>query len=279
MANIIPLHGGESLTAKETGNANAASYEYLLSGYDSDVLAMAAIDAYKGPTATVRGAVLVFDQIQLKHVECDIYRATVSYVDPEKQEQQDNSDESPQWTFSVTGETIHVTRGKAVRQAFPLGAQPDTFGGAINVEKDSKGKWKIKGIDVEEPLLGITIDFKIPQPLDPPALARQLARSAKKTNKTVWYGFQPTEVLFKGARVSGKRREKWSMQYEFAASENVVIDVGGAVGACTKRGFDYFWVYYTPKIGPDEQVVPDPTYAFSHMMYDEFEFRDLGLGG
>lgn len=281
MPYIIPQHGGEDVSAKLADNGDRAAYTFRLVGYASDFHAMAAIDAYKGPTVLVRGKVLVADSIDLAHVETNIYEATVNYIHPDKQKEEEPEDDAPTLSLDVTGQTVRQTHGFSVRNAYPDGADPDTFGGAINVEKDSKGRLKINGVEVEVPLMQINVDGRIPTPGDPFELGRQLARRAQKTNSTVWYGFQPGELLFQGAQVTGKRREKWNMRYKMAHSENIVKDVPN-IGLCQKRGFDYFWVYSVPVVKETpqgEMFVPQAVYAFSHQMYEEFEFRELGMGG
>lgn len=282
MSTIIPLHGGEGLDLKTNGTGSAMQFEYLLVGYDSLSTSKTALKQFVPGALSLDTKIFSLDSFKVDHAEADIYHGTVKYIDEEAQkEDQQQENEAPQWSFDITGQTIHQTHGFAVRDAFPQGTAKDLFRGAINVERDTKGNLKIGGVDVEVPLLGITLDVKIRQPANPPEFARTLARAMHKTNSNSWYGFDAGEVLFRGARVSGKLRDKWQMQYQFAASENINVSIPG-IGSIPKRGFDYLWVHSRPKIDTTDEgelIVPAAYHAFTHVMYGEFDFRQLGIGG
>lgn len=286
MSFIIAKQAGEDIKVDAVGNATTVDITYMVSGYSSDVLAQAAFDTYIRSylNHNIAGRALTFTGNDLKHIECEHYEAVAHYATLEAQGDGGGGEEqqTPEWGFDISGETVHKTHGYAVRDAFPLGAPKDLFGGAINVEKDSKGRLKVNGVDDEESLLQMYCDFKIPMPGDPPAFARNLANVANHTNLNVWYGFQPGEILFRGASIKGRIGEKWNMRYTFLASPSVVVDVGGAVGVCFKRGFDYIWVYYDAVIrdfGGGKLIVPTPVYAFTHQMKLEADLRILGIGG
>ncbi len=279
---IIPLHGGEALVLKTKGTGSTLRYDHLLVGYDSLGTAKDALKAYVPGALSMGIKLYSLDDLKVDHAEADIYHGTANYIDQEdEKEEQPQEGEAPQWSFDVTGQTIHQTHGFAVREAYPSGTAKDLFRGAINVERDTKGNLKIGGVDVEVPLLGFTLDATIRQPANPPAFARSLARAMHKTNSTTWYGFSPGEVLFRGARLSGRLRDKWQMQYQFAASENTDVNIPG-IGSIPKRGFDYLWVHSKPKIDNTDEgdlVVPAAYHAFTHVMYGEFDFHQLGIGG
>ena len=285
MAHAFLIQGGESGSEKAVGFGDEESLTYQVincAGRHEAILATHLVRPASYVNA--RGQQLVYSDISHKHIEAETYHVVVKYVNKEQEKDDTQDQELPEIDFDVTGETIHVTHGLAVRAAFPeANADKDMFGGAINVERDTKGNYKVKGVDTEASLLGFTVTMKIPKPVNPFALARSLARQRNKTNKYVWYGFEPTEVLFRGARVGGKTKGKWSMKYMFAASENIAINVPDIAGLCTKRGFDYFWVHSVPKIKEmrdgSKMIVPFNLYAFSHMMHEEFDFSTLGIGG
>jgi hypothetical protein len=279
---IVPLHGGEGLDLKSNGAGSTMQFDYMLVGYESLGTAEEALEQYVPGSLSLRTKILALDSCKVDHIEADVYHGSAKYIDEEAQkEEQQQEGDAPQWSFDITGQTVHQTHGFAVRDAFPAGTAKDLFRGAINVDRDTKGNLKIGGVDVEVPLLGFSLDVSIRQPSNPPEFARTLCRAMHKTNSATWYGFSPGEVLFRGARVSGKLRGKWQMQYQFAASENINVNIPG-IGNIPKRGFDYLWVHSKPKIDNTDEgdlLVPAAYHVFTHIMYDEFDFRQLGIGG
>jgi hypothetical protein len=285
MSFIVQKQGGTSVKVDAIGTATTVDTDYLVSGYSSDVLAQAAFDTYIRSylTISIAGRALTFTGNDLKHVECEHYEATAHYTIPTGDDGGEN--ELPELSFNITGATVHKTHGYEVREAFPARTPRDLFYGAINVEKDSKGRLKVSGVDDEEQQLEIQASFKVPMPNDPFAFARALVNTANHTNQNVWYGFQPGEILFRGATLKGRLLEKWQMQYDFATSPNVAFVVefkdDGPVN-CFKRGFDYFWLHYESVVedrGGGKLIIPKPVYAFSHRMKQEADFRILGIGG
>lgn len=281
--HIFPKQGGEKGTATAQRKGDGAVLEYRVIQCASRTAAIAAGHTARPATILQDGVPLVYDKIDATHVEADVWDVSVSYVARAEQSQsnQQQSD-PPEWSFDASVAQTHVTHGIKVRQAFPtINPMPNVFGGAINVETSTKGALTVRGLDVEVPQLKFTLRVKIPQPANPPEFARELARRTAKTNSQQWYGFRPTEVLFLGGRLAGKLTDVWTLDYTFAASEQSGFEVPD-LGFCEKRGFDYFWIHYVPRVVDGlngKEIKPLAVYAFSHQIYEEFDFRELGIGG
>jgi hypothetical protein len=289
MSFIIITAGGEDIVSASDPTKNEAVYTLRAVGYASSFAAMTAIQLEISPFVGVGGATLYLTKIDLNNIEADIWEATATYLSPEEQQQVElPALDTPELTFDVGGMSVHVTQGYEVMNAWPQGADKQRFHGQINRVVDAKGNRKINGTDVEVPTLGVNVDYTTPQPANPFGLARTLANYAQGINSTAWYGFNPGDLRFRGAQVRGKLLDKWKMRLQMEASPTTVIPVnfGTAespnITQCTKRGWDYFWIYYANVLVRefDEQGIDSrPVYAFSHRMFNQFDFRVFGLGG
>lgn len=290
MAHAFLIHGGDDgqTTANAKGGRASLTYRVVQAGSRLD--AILSVHAERPATFfdVLTGKTLVYDALKWKHVVAETYEVNVEYVDPDEQEQQDENDQTdaPEWFFDIGTTETHITHGYEVVKTFPAGANVETlFGGAINVEHSDKGARTIRGIDVQVPVFTFGLTVKRPAPTNVHELARQLARAAAKTNKTTWYGFEPGEVLFRGCKIRGKFSEKWTFDYLFAASENITEADGMEIknlGKIAKRGWDYFWAFFTPTMQEADGtkfLVASPRYGFTHRIYREFDFHQLGIGG
>lgn len=289
MGVVIAAHGGESIKRVGDPSKNSADYTLQALGYSDSFSAMVAIQSYLAPLVAVGSAILSPWEISLDHDEADNWTAKVSYVTPEQQEQsQPPQPNFPELSLEVGTETQHVTQGLEVRDAWPPGLNKSYFNGQINVEIDAKGNMKTKGVDVPVGKLTLNVDFTTPQPSDPFAMGRALADAAPGVNSTTWYGFPQGTLRYMGASVRGKKLDQWKMRLTIDASPNVTIPVDFGtpespnIVQCQKRGWDYFWIHYRTKIvdhGDAKEVQSVANMAFSHRMFNEFDFRYFGLGG
>lgn len=285
MGNVFKTQEGFSASIDPVGKRSTASQKWQAVDYTSQALAFAAIDGAVESTVTVLGKLLVLDGIDADEDLGDKhYSATAKYIDPESPAAQNENaanNDSPEISFDITSVSQKVTQGLSVQAALPAAVDKYIFFGAINVEKDSKGRVKVNGTDTEFEEMEITVTGKIPQPVDPFAFARALSDAVGCRNSAAWYGWGPHDLRLRGARVGGKRRETWTMSYRIACGKTVNITVPG-LGNIEKRGQDYFWVYYQ---GSEEataegtMILPKPKYAFCHVMGPEIAFTVLGIGG
>lgn len=292
MPHIIPIHSGEDILAKQVAKENKATLGFQILGAADDIDAMMAIDSYKQSTILVRGALLNFDEIKLKHIEAETYSADVSYVHPDKQDNQDEQEsDEPQISISTTGGSQHITHSIKTLRSYPESVK-DKHKQAIGVERTAKGELKIKGADVVIPTLKVTISAKIPQPSDPFAFGRNLSRRTGRTNSSTYRGFTKWELLFLGAKLTGKRREKWSLDYEFEGSETIETSDNFKIadfGPIEKEGHAHLWVEwqqafktvhtYDPEVGTGErqELVVEPVGVFIEQLYFDFDLSEIGL--
>jgi hypothetical protein len=285
MTYVYPKHGGQDITAKRIGKENAASFVYGILYASSDVDALLAIDAYKPASVDVRGQTLVFDDFKLKHVECETYEATVSYLHPDNQKnEEEQSNDAPQLTFDATGRQTHITHSYKTLRAYPAGLK-DKHSQAIGVERTAKGQLKIHGTDTVIPALKLTVSAKIPQPPNPFEYGRKLARLVGRVNRNPWNGFAKWELQFLGGKITGKRREKWTIDLDFdcdqeiTEADNFMI---GQWGPIHKEGHAHLWVEWkqvnkSVNSGDPVTMVAEPDAVFIEQVCFEFDLADLGL--
>lgn len=290
MATVIDVDGGLEKGAKRIGKDNTADFGFMILSAADEFIALEAIDAYKPASVTVRGVSLVYDEIKLSHVECDIWEADVKYIHPDKQKNEDDeNNDSPQLSISTSGSSENITHSLASLRAYPEQA----FGKhkqAIGVEKNAKGEIKIKGCSIIVPTMKIKVSAKIPRPADPFAFGRTLARKTGRTNRNTWQGFTKWELLFLGANITGKLREKWALDYEFEGSETINADDGftiGGHGPIVKEGHAHLWVEWAqvPKGGvyvhgigiSGKEIVPEVVAVHIEQIYWDFNLGDIGL--
>lgn len=283
MAYLIPTHGHGDLSQHVISKENTYALGYRIVGADNDVDALLTVDTGKPATLTVGGALLVYDAIKLKHVECDAYDADVTYVHPDKQANEEAQSDAPQVSFSTSGGQQHITHSIRTIRSYPPEVR-DLFKNAIGVETTSKAQIKIHGTDVPIATLKMTISAKIPPPADPFEFARRLARCTGRTNRNIWQGFLPDELLLLGAKLTGKRREKWALDYEFDCSEQITEEDNfkiGELGPIRKEGHAHLWVEWKQGIevatSEGDKMVPIPNAVFIEQVFFQFDLSVLGL--
>lgn len=289
MATVILTQGGYDAGAKRIGKDNTATYGYQILNATGDIDAMTALEAAIPGAVAVRGVTLVFEEIKLKHVECETYEADVSYIHPDRQKNEDDANnDGPQLSVSTTGSTEHITHSLASLRAYPEAA----FGKhkqAIGVEHNAKGEKKIKGCNIIVPTLKVKLSTKIPRPADPLVFGQNMARRTGKTNRAAWGPFGKWELLFLGGTLTGKIRDKWALDYEFEGSETITAAHNfriGELGPIVKEGHAHMWVewgvvakagVYVHGIGISKDNVIEPIGVHIEQIYWDFDLADLGL--
>lgn len=289
MATVILVQGGEDLGAKRIGKDNTATFGYQILFAADEFSAMEALDAAKPGAVTVRGVTLVFEEIKLKHIECETYEADVNYIHPDRQKNEDDeNDDGPQLSMSIAGTTENITHSLKSVKAYP----PAAFGKheqAINVEKNAKGEIKIKGCSIQVATYKAKLSVKIPKPAQPLTFGQQIARCASKVADAPYGPFKKGEMYFLGGTLTGKLRDKWALEYEFEFQENITaahnLKIGG-LGPIEKEGWEYLWVEWqqVPKDGQylgNGQVGPAIVAKVAAIHIEQihyyFSLGDLGL--
>ena len=182
-------------------------------------------------------------------------------------------------SFDTTGGTQHVTQSKQTK-SFPLTAYqsvaPD-YKGAIGVTHDS-----VEGVDITSPVFKFSVSVTMDVALVTPAYIGRLFRLTGKVNESSFHAFgmgtfNGGELLFLGA-TGGKRRGKYQMQYQFAASPDKTQIKCGDITVDHKRGWDYMWIQYGDRDVTQESVLficKVPVAVYIEQVYEYDDFMDL----
>jgi hypothetical protein len=173
--------------------------------------------------------------------------------------------------FDTTGGSAVVKLSYGTRSYGP-GAIP-VFNGAINCNGG-----RVDGVSIPQPAYAfnytrtvLEIDF---------AYKQLLYRNVGKTNNATWKGFAAGEVLFLGSRGRKSGRDKWKLQWFFAASPNLTgITLGPLVTVTRKDGWEYLWVLFDEAEDTTaRQIVQRPRAAYVEQVHLSYDFSLLGLG-
>jgi hypothetical protein len=283
MAVVIELASARNLDGHDKdAKKDTSEIGYIVTGTTDEYAAYAAIQA----AAPAGAGALVRDTIKLKHLEAEHWEATVSYVTPEKQKKDPDVGEI-EWDFDTTGGTQNLT--VSLKTEDPPIHDPNwnvmPFQGAIGVSKKKTG-WDVKGVDIVVPKLELTATTSFAPGTVTLEWIKALAEMTGKTNEAPWKGFEKGELLFMGARIKAKYREKTTITYTFSASENITADdnitFGGIPGAAgwgplVKSGHQHSWVYFIQE-EDNNQVLMKPKQVNVETIYREADFNELGLG-
>ncbi|MBN9521077.1 hypothetical protein J0H58_21590 [bacterium] len=111
---------------------------------------------------------------------------------------------------------------------------------------------------------------------------RKICRMVGKTNDGDFRGYKRGELLYLPPSISGNLRTGWDIQHNFGFNEDQPEnDPRNEVSPSItlrdgKRGWDYVWFRYKPKI-VDGAKVSRPVAAYVEKVYDEANFGDLEL--
>jgi len=285
---VVETHGSRNLDGNERDtNKETSERGYIVTGTEDEYAAYAAVQA----AAPAFDVALVRNTIKLKHIEIDHWEATVQYVVQER-EKKDPDIGQIDWDFDTTGGTQHITQSFKTNLDFHdqgwNPAQVGSFGGAIGVSKKKHG-YDVKGVDVVVPKLEITATTSFAPNVVTIEWIKALSEMTGKTNDAVWKTFEAGELLFMGARIKAKYREKTTVTFTFSASENITendnILIGGdravpgsGFGPIKKKGHEHMWIYF---IQEEEaaMVLMKAKHAPIETIYREADFLELGIGG
>lgn len=182
--------------------------------------------------------------------------------------------EPGQYTISIdtSGGTVMQTYAYAESRYAASGATAPTMNGAIDVQNG-----KPQGVQRVIPALKVTVKAKIKTSYitSPMAYSRVISRLTGTVNNSVMFGeFAIGELLFMGA--SGDVvAENPSLQFTFAASENVSNMTIGNISNITKAGHDYIWFSFkTEKDNTSGLPITAPRAAYVDRVY---QYADHGL--
>jgi hypothetical protein len=280
---VVETHGSRNLDGNERDtNKETSERGYIVTGTEDEYAAYAAVQA-AAPSFDVS---LIRNTIKLRHIEIDHWEATVQYVVQER-EKKDPDIGQIDWDFDTTGGTQHITSGLAPSVIFHDPAwNPMEFQRAIGVSKKKHG-YDVKGVDVVVPKLELTATTSFAPNVVTIEWIKAVSEMTGKTNDAVWYTFPEGELLFMGARIKAKYREKTTVTFTFSASETMTaadqIFIGGINGAqgfgpIEKTGHAHMWIYFIQEEEAN-MVLMKPKQVNVEMIYQEADFLELGIGG
>lgn len=170
--------------------------------------------------------------------------------------------ESLAYEGSTNTTTVRVYNSKMVVYAKALTGRAPNLGGLIGYRDG-----QIEGCEVLIPqpefsliLDGVTLE-------DPNQFLRMASVFTAKVNSNVYLGFQPGELLFKGASVSGKAGDRFRISLSFLAQPNLYSFTLGDFFIPQKLGWDYLDVLYVDTV--DQGVlIKRPFAVYIHRVYD-----------
>lgn len=191
------------------------------------------------------------------------------------------TEDEPLETVSVSGGggTAHILLSKQTR--FKVAAN----GGGVFDAKNAIGLTKdgVEGCDIVVP--GGEISLTRKRRTVNLGYVRTLLRMTGTTNNGTWYGFARGELLYLGPELNGSQVAGWSIAHKFRFSENwpagdprCVINPQITL-TDGKFGHEYVWCTYKDTLDVAAgEIYPLPVSAYVERVYDETDFRNLGVG-
>jgi len=265
------------------GKGTTREVVYIIDGTSNDQIAMNTAELQM--PYTFRG--LKRSTINLEVIGPYTFEATASYVDPEKEDKEEEKPDTGEglWSFDTSGETFNIRFTDPVRQR--KGHIDDTkspsaasISGAIGVNGTD-----VAGTDIIVPSLKLTYRTRLPNELVNIAWVKTVASITGTTNKAPFYGFARGEMLFVGASGEEAVEKDPDMTFTFMASSNIdaytfnVVDPDVTTVTVSKKGWEYLWLMYgVTEDANSKRVIPKPIDAYVNQVYDESDFSLLGIG-
>jgi len=181
-----------------------------------------------------------------------------------------------EFSFDTSGGTTHITQSLSTAGSFGAAGFPaPDFKGSIGVI----AKDEIEGADIITPTYSFSESHFIANANITGAYKATLYDLTGTVNAVPFRGFNPGEVLFLGARGSGRSATDWKIDFSFSASKNVAGLMVGDIGPITKLGWQYMWIRYekeTDYTAKTTVMVPGSVHVEN--VYERTDFRRLGLG-
>ena len=253
---------------------------YFISGTDdpSNPTILNQLPAYGTPWPSGIGSLAVYvtswDLTVVKVADAyqsGVIRAVINYGPPQRVPPTDGTQ---QIEYDVGCENLHVEQAPYGQDHYP--SNQNKASTLIGVNGD-----QVTGCDISSPKCNFTITQELVNL--PSGLATMLRDQAGTINNASWKGFNSGEVLFLGARCQQRGTGKWQVQWQFAVSPNVSLQVtcwndgSPSVQTVSKGGWDYIW--YERKDGPDGNggILRLVNAVHVAHVYNQTAFSGLGL--
>jgi hypothetical protein len=195
--------------------------------------------------ATINGT-LFRDDIQMRQVAYNQFEIAVPYGARSRQPSQGLQVGEWTWDFDTTGGSVHITYAKEEVGRYKEG--PNADGPLADEVPDQLGLIGVKpetveGVDIVIPLARFGVTFRHPPGSITIPRFRYLAGITGTTNSDTFMTFAPGEVLFLGARGGEGSQTESTLNYQFLASDNALLNIGG-IQNIARKGHEVLWVVY-----------------------------------
>jgi hypothetical protein len=174
--------------------------------------------------------------------------------------------------FDTTGGTARLKASKAHYGTYFADASTSAtspYKGSIGVTPTGE----VEGVDIVIPALRLSYTIKQPLGLVTESYAKRLAKITGYINAFTFRGFAPGELLFMGARGEDGSNTEASVSYDFLASADAVLTIGG-INNIVKYGHAYLWVAFKPSV-ESNQHVQVPRSVHVERVYDVVDFAAM----
>ena len=248
------------------GEPPSVEIDYIVHGTTEETTARAALLS----ATPVTWAGLLRREPTLEQIGEETWEATVTYSGLETQEFGLVSVD-----FDIGSQSTKIMQSIATVGVYPApGRTAPNFYGAINVTSNG-----VEGVEIEIPTCEWTETWRFEDGVILPSYRSTLYMVTGRVNSNPFRGFQPGEVLFRGASGRKTRTDAWEISYRFAASPNATnISVGDITGI-EKKGWEYLWVLYEDDEDSNaKKLIKRPIAAYVEQVYPYANFSVLGIG-
>jgi hypothetical protein len=227
---------------------------------------------------TIDGYLLRKDAEVEPHDDSDtIWKGTVTY-EPANQSQGGGL-LPPTFRFSTSGGKTKIMSSYQVVGAYGEGAAAGDYGLLIGVKDDGS----VEGVEVEVPGFSWQETWRFtPQQLTW-TYAKKVRDLSATTNRAVFRGFSPGEVLFLYADggSQGQNEDYREVTFHFASHPNETGLVVGDIAGIAKKGWEYLDIKYETAVigeGATQRKVQRPVRVYVHRVFREGNHNWLGIG-
>lgn len=271
----------KELYDSRAGDQQQQTLRFKVAGTDDDAAVFSAVADESPPKHNGKER----KSIEIEPQGAGLWFAEVEYEVPGVKERPDPEGGSetlylPEVSFDTTGGTHHIehslqTVGKFMEST---GDTAPDFGGLVGVNDGD-----VAGVDVVVPKLEWSErHYFVPGAITFPYI-KLLSAATGTVNSTKWRGFDAGEVLFLGARGERSKPEMWTVEFGFAAMQNVVhpnsLKVGDII-VDTKKGWHHLWVHCREEVdesATEKKIVKKPYAVYVEKVYPEQSFSTLNL--
>lgn len=278
MATIVEIHGSR----EHSGSGITLKYAIFGTNDDNEALQLAVATAPMAYATPFKSYPRDPNGIKIDPAGYQLWHVDVSYKDPSGGDEpqdgnEDDDGDVDEWAFDTTGGKTKIFLAKDQTQYDSHARKGPNVWGQINVTEDRK----VHGVDIVIPEMAITYTKIWEAHLLTTDYVKLVARMTGRTNSAPYREFAKGELLFLGARGKGKAKEKGkkkntaTIEYTFAASENLEKDFDN-FPKVKKDGWQYLWSYGQTD-DAEGFTAPRPIAIYVATTYDEGDFSQLQI--